>query len=439
MATFTGVTITITPPGLAPLVVNCTSAEAAQAGELSAVQGLTIAWGQSTPIDSQDAGRVELQLLSADPLPAPWESEVTIDGQIDGRPAVRLGRGWVASAKYRPRGELWLSRITLADVVGRAMATKPVAADATWPAEEVGDRLARIAAGAGWDLAEALAFSSTVAQTKVTSSATAYELADHALRSWPAAAVEGLEGLTGRVLDANRVTWPGYFTSDATPFPGAVDVGEEPLLVPASAIGSEWRGPDRASALTQVRYTTRDAAGATVDTVVPNPLGAVAGSTAELAVTADATLSTYHLANYRELLADVDGRALVTLEPGQLVTTQVDAATLEALVAVPGRAARAIRITGCPDDLDPFQTITAGTLTLDAGLSARLAITLQPTRLAGVRPLRWSDWPRVGDLPPADVADDRTYVPATFDRLDHTLTARQTQAVAHPRRDRYMS
>lgn len=436
MAAITALAITITPPGLAPVTVNCTSAEAAAGGATTAVEQVTVAWGQPTPIDSQEPGRLDFQLVSADPLPAPWESEVTIDASIDGRPSVRIGRGWVSSAKYRPYGDLWLSKITLTDVIGRASATKAPAA-ATWPSEETGDRIARIVLAAGWDVDgdEVLDFSATVAPAKVTTSDTIYDLLDRALRAWPAAAVEGATGITAAYLNADVITWQGHFISDGVPFDTTINpAATTPVDLDAAVIGSIWRGPDRASALTQIRYTTRDAAGEAVEHVLTT--SGVAGSTAELAIAADVTYDSNHAANYRELLADIDGRALVVLDPGPIRLQDLDAATVEALIAVPGRAARPIHIANCPDDVDPFQTLTAATLTIDPKLKSTLDATLKPTRLRGVRPLRFSDWPTTGDLPPTDVADDRTYEPATFNRCG-TITAAQTQTVSHPRRDRY--
>lgn len=435
MATITAVNVLVVTPDGQEFTVNTTLAAAAEAGELSAVDQVVIAWGQSTPIDSQDAGRIELTLTSSTPNPAPYDSEVTITASVNGFPAILIAHGWVLTSRYAPRGDLWLTRLVLTDVLGRSEATK-LPTDELWPAESVHDRLARIETAAGWSCLEDVYGPEPAAPVNVATSDTVKELAERTLRVLPAALVEGAEAMTSRKLAGALIQWPGWYV-------GTVPIHYDPLVVmdhgltpvdiPGAAIGSLWRGDDRSSLITQIRYTTvsTETVGDRVDTTLQNP-NAPVGATAELLVAADTYYDDDDAARYLELLAGL--RRLVTLDPGPIMLNQVGVATLSLLIGIPQRAGVPLRIVDCPVDLDPFQTVVAGTLTIDKGLKAKLDVTLKPTAIAGARPLRFSDFPGPGDIPPT--TSERGYVAATFGNAGQ-LTAAYSRSISNPRPDRY--
>lgn len=436
MATITAVTVTITTPAGQVITLNTTDAGEAAAGVASAVDALTVSWGQPTPLDHQQPGRLAFTVLTAVPDPVPWESEVVITASVDGRPAVPIGHGWVDATSWRrgPRG-LWLTTVTLADVLARAAASKMPAA-ATWPVQLAADRRAAITSAIGWDPFDTTPnpvwADGAASITKVSPSDTALDLAARLHFGSYALLIEGTAGIRARMIRCTALIWPadsGGVQQDAYLFPYGPPAE---VAVPAGAIEDTARQRDRTAALTRIRYGYLTAAGDKAEEVIPNP-APVPGSTAEIAVTADqAGVGAASRRYLQATMAGLRGAALVALEPGRIRLDLLPAATVEQLIQIPARSGLRVTITDCPADLDPWQTLTAATLTV-AGVNgeckATLTATLRPSAFCGDQPLRWSDCPT-----PTDPAAG--YDPATFGRMG-AITAAQCGRISTPRSDRY--
>jgi hypothetical protein len=434
-------TLTLRPPGGAAVTINTDDRDDAIAGDTSAIRAATVTWGRSSVRDHQNAGRVTVVLRAAELLAVPFDSELSLSLSLNGRPAVLVAHGWVESMTYTgpdTRGR-WEHSITCATIVGRAAAT--TITGQTWPNQFIGDRLTAIQAAAPIQLLDPAALLPAQGpQAPLTiDSDNALDLIQRAYASLPTLVVEGATGLIHGGGLGRGITYPFvYGSGDVTPGYLSAVTTPIPLPIAAAAVGAAPRQVDRSTMLTGVTVTTKDATGAQITTRYAN--AGVSTSSADTAITTDAILTLASSALRRQilhLLAENTTPTPVLSGQVPILLDQLDPATVEALIAIPGRMSAVLAIDGGPVDLEPLQairdatlTIADGRLTLDAGL--------EPARLAGVRPVRWSDFPDTDTL--TDPTSPGHYAVAQFAHLDtvnhyvysRAMTAARLRAILRP-------
>lgn len=416
MADITNVTVTVTPPATiektalgdhivrpgVPFDLNTADPNAAYTGNPPAVvDSITIGWGCGYPGSSQRPGHIGLTVRSAEPNPIPYDSLIEITASINDGAPVMIGRGWVDSAEWQPHrlnhaDVVWTTRLGLIDSLGRLAATK--AGVETWPQEDAQIRAYRILTAAnlstrgvgGANLVGPIQVSGEDLYTLVIETLT--------LPDGHTAVIETTIGIG--VRDINTA----IAFDDQAPGNPVLNGNPDLLPLPAAALGAPRRTIDRTSSITQitVEYAT-DTDRESVTYLPPNPVA--------LGQSSDLHLSTAALGpepdwgrKARARLADLAGTPHVILDPIQVRTKMLDPTTLAAIISIPTvptvgritgiRAGRPLRIDGAAhDDFAPHQTIIAGDLVIAAGYKTRLTLTVMPTALSGVRPMRWSDFP----------------------------------------------
>lgn len=411
MAAVTAVTITITTPAgtVIPLNVTATDNAARRGTTPSAVEQITIRWGQPSPRDGQTEGDLSLTLWTAQPTAIPYESLIEIRAQIDGRPAVLIGRGWCAAVKWLPQqvtidgqtSTVYLTRLTCATVITRAAAMKAAADDVLWAGETEAARLARYDAAAGVAILDRASLGagriSHGSARKVSASSSLLSVFAAAVAGFRRVAAEAVGGLGAADLPGGIVNWSNgssatYVTSIPSNYAGTPAPVVAPPALPAAAIEDAWRGPDRTSLINRIVVASPEGGAGEVMERVFVPATPPTRSISEAHMDVESFMLGGVDRWVAALLAD-GATPAVTLDPTPVRPDRLPPATFEALIAIASRAARHVQITDCPPDLDPWQVVTAGTLTIGAGLTTTLELTLHPATLAGCRPVRFSDSP----------------------------------------------
>jgi len=240
----------------------------------------------------------------------------------------------------------------------------------------------------------------------------------------------GAADLPGAFLD-----WPHTEVMEPGPEAGAYvsTIGDlttpavQPLNIPAAAVEETWRGPDRTATITRIIHVARDTfTGEPAENVITPTVEPAVRSSSELRIDADVPYSLDEWA--WALLNDMAAaQPAVMLEQTRIRLADLPAATVEALIGIPGRAARDLQIDDCPDDLDPFQLVTTGRLTIASGLTATLDVTLQPASLAGCRPIRWSETRTETRFRQCNIPDRPATLWLTANRVRQIMTPTELQ------------
>lgn len=430
MATITAVTVTITTPAGQVITLNTTDADQAALGVPSAVQGVSVGWSQSAVLAHQDAGRTTVVVFTPNPRAITWESLLEVTAQVDGRPAVLIGRGWVDQLSWRPYSTGYLVTVGAAGVISRAQATKLPAI--VCPEEYASARVPRINTAAGWTVSTDLATPLDLAPLTIPEGTTAYDAlaqiaGDLPQVGFPGIAVERAAGigLATPSSKADSLSWPRYDGTDAY-----VTKRDDRLEVDAGAIGDADRQLDRAQAINTAKIAQPASYTDPTRPVTTYTDPATAGqSTAEVSLTRDLPAGAGPaVTGIRSMLHDLAtcGPA-VSLGTVPVVVRLLSALQLERAISMDTRGAQLLRILGgVPTDVDPLQIILAGTFTIKAPhLAPALTVTLASGRLAAIRPARFSDCPTV----------DGTFLRPRFSKMG-TVRASETLPINSPDRTR---
>lgn len=414
-------TLTLTPPGGDPITVNVN--DATDAGQLTAIAELGITWGMPSGRDHQDPGTITATFLLDIPDAIPWESRLDAHLAVDGRPPMLIAQGWaqviVETRIDRPAGPVYRYSVSCTDILGRGQAARLAATP--WPAEDPVTRLGRIVQ------ASPIALDGNPAP---------YLWAGHRQPSLNVAARDVDNASALEVLRAttfpdlipevlieavNGIAYappPGtLILRDAI---GAWDVwrlGGQPTI-PASAVELTTRTTSRATVVDQVVLSVArqwvDAEGVTQTAgldVTVRPTTARGTSTGSHTITADTAIVTaaqdtpvsasdikdWAAVRWARNLLELNASPCPVLAPARLDVAQLDASQIRQFTAIATRPFIRVTIDGVTEaSVSPYQRVIGGTITYRAG---QLAITaqLEPTRVTGSRPMRWSDWPHAGD------------------------------------------
>lgn len=414
MSAITAVSITATTPAGTVLQLNTTDAAAARAGTPSAVQGVSVEWSQDSLWDHQSAGRLIVTIFAADPRLIPWESLVEVSAQVDDRPAIKIGRGWVAGLTWstyravRPDGSIvagYLITLDCAGVLERAAATKLAAIAGVQ--ESTGDRVAKINAAAGWAVSGALAAGYTLAPLAIAAGTSARDalasIAATAGAFWPGSMVERSTGIAFASVIADYLVMP---TSAAT----AAFISKQitrPVTIPSGVIKQAGRALDRAGAVNKATIQAPATLTSTTraDTVV-TAIGASPFSTAEVTVTVDNDSAANMVTRVKAVLSELTAYPAAELQETGILIDRLPAADVERILGMDTRGLLPVVVTSCPTDVDECQHLAGGKLTIIAGdpMTATLSATLRSSRLANVRPVRFADLPTAPVASPVAVA-----------------------------------
>ena len=459
-------TVTVTPPGGAPVVLNTTDPATAETGAvLSAVDALAVSWGASSGRDHPDPGSIALRIRHAAPDAIAYESLIEAQLQVDGRPAVLVARGWASVLTQHQRRRLdgttlWLTDVQAVDVLGLAAAVR--LASLPWPAEGLTSRLPRINTASPVPLVATMPADardapspSAALRSRDVDNADALEIIRITAssgapvtigteRAWlPGFAHEGPAGVTVDGLAGITLAWlPVQF----------VPVRHRPpVTLPAAAVERTAATTSRASVLDQVgvSLTPRltDAAGVRdldpADAIV-RPAVRRQRSTSAHTITTDhwagvateeetLTVDDIPAPNRRWALALIAEAATpVPIPDAATIDLELlPAATVELLTGIGSRGNVVTAIDPPTPPVDQYQRVLGGRLTYRHGRPA-LVVDTEPAQLAGARPMRWSDWPKAGygPLDPPRFSDLRT-PPAGI----APLTAAETRCMNMPALD----
>lgn len=414
MIPFTNAVVTITHQGQS-LVINTTDAEAATVGQVpSAIDTIDVAWSRASARDHSDPSTGTLTLVLAEerhPV-IRWDALVTIEGDVydpaDGTAfPVLVWRGWITQTTWERRTvrhpatgawvTTWRHTVTMTDLVGRAGSTK--IGDTPWPAEGATERLARVEAKSPYPLISPdIVVLAPVAARDVDN----IEL----LEPVRAAVVADLRwihdsdtGLVAQDLPGNALAFMwGQSSGGRSGDAFLVDLD-------AAWIVDAPRTEDRQTRVTAVtiNYVFQPTVGDEPEDRTLYIRDSSAVATSELQLDTDlrqTEVFTYqgkltYLRSWADSLIELTSEPIAVLGETELRPDLVGNGRLANLIDLTnGRRTRTwVQLVNAPDTIGVYQHVTGGHLTIDGRHGVRLAITMQPTVIAGQVQLVWSDWP----------------------------------------------
>ena len=386
-----------------------------------AVGDVTISWGQPTPRDHPEPGSIAFTLLvpdgALDEELLAYDTEVIIEGQFDvwtasgwqqwrqldldppgWNPVIApLARGWLTrwtrSSRLRDDGRRSYS-ISCIDVLGRAAATRLAASP--WPSGGTSEqRVAAInASSPSGPLLEAGSY--VTGEAYDVDSAPALDVIR---RHCPIAYSTGER--IGGIQTWRRPNVNARYTDGEIWFTGLGGITLNP--VQADMVEDTGREMDRTNVVSDVSVTAYWELETQRRTVTwRDP--AVAYSSSKHSVDTDERITNNPYTGDQITATATWAKALIAesrtaarrLRAGhriRLGLERIDDDCGDLFLLGPRAAARILDITDAPDDLDHFQYVTGGTLTIH-GLDMTLTLDTFPARLFGVRPMRYIDLPR---------------------------------------------
>lgn len=372
-----------------------------EAGALSAVNGFAISWGSPTARDHPEAGshRLEFEASPANAAALTLDTRINVNCLIDGVYTVNLLVAWVESAD-RHKTKAGRRRITpeLADWYGRASATKLAALP--WPPHNQVQRFQAInsASPSGLLCDWFKASDQITLLPRDVDNADALDVIRRTIA--PQRAAAGYAGFKPIGLPGN--VYNGPVTIQGTTQPATITPHPHKVItVPAAALEDTPEFLDRSSYITQARYSTAywTTAGGRGDDVTlvsrnPNPQKLTASvwtvesdrGVAQAGTTLPSEISWVATANLNPTWAR---------QPARVQLDQIDTQGLINLVGSDTRDAVILHIPDAPAGFDPYQTVIGGHLVgdYDQPIPLTLTVRLEPTRLTGARPMKFSDFP----------------------------------------------
>ena len=399
--------------GTATAHINTTRADLLAAGVASAIETAKVSWARPHGLGHAEPSHAQLVVIcSTGQLQAiRWDARVEVD-VTEGGTTTRVIAGWITGYNrtlYR-RGKispLYRVAVTVEDVTARLAAL--LVGDTPWPAYQLAnDRLARIGQLTGGLVTAAVYPPSDPSDQKPTCGprdvdrVPALDLVEScAVPGWVTAPTNAGRQLTLKPVPGTSLRWPAEVAGGYIFPPSATPGGAEPVAISANQIGDVPRTLDRTAAVNRVAWTHTkvqsgsDPATAELVTGTDQWLGDTGRAAGEIAWSSDVLYTGNPVDNpVPKLAARVLAENATPTEAleGAAPIYQMPSALMHTLIDVDRRALTTINITDRPPDVEQFQRVVAGTLTIERGQLA-LALTMQPARLSGLRPARISDAP----------------------------------------------
>ena len=400
-------------------VINTTSAHADDIDELTAVDRLTISWSHPNARLHEEAGSLRISLRHPVAGVITLGSKLTVAVVVDSV-LIELGSWWVQSVEWRrlPSGA-WLHAVDAVDTVGLAAGIR--LASTPWPADQdLEQRVDAINAASpitlveppGWD-----GFNAPLLGRDVDN-ADALDIIQRTAATWGRCALAGVDGIVLHAPAATRII-VGHYMTPSVPVSSIVERGPAPVTLPANVIESAPRGLSRAGLITvaRINFWIEDLdTGETSEAARSWRNPAPGQPTASLIIDTDfrhTTSAAWPLDPADAYLGDMAAIAAGIAAEGSTPRPQLTAARivvdqlpqLADLISIHTRTRIILTISGAPADVDPTVHIAAGAISIRAGRLA-LQLTLAPAITAGLRPMRWSDWPTPTTVPDPPIMGD---------------------------------
>ncbi|MFT3877420.1 MAG: hypothetical protein QM708_13505 [Propioniciclava sp.] len=405
---------------LGTLTINTTSADAAHEGTLTAVESLTVDWARPSLRGHEEPGTLTLTLRHPRPGLIALGDRIAAWCTPTATAPLSLGAWWVESCTWAqaPSGA-WIYEVTATNAIGRASGVRLAASP--WPSGWVrlADRIASINAASPFTLvAHDTSADTAVLLGRDVDSADALDIIQRTAMSYGRFAVAGPHSIALARPAATHVRMPRY----EPPRPPAVlvDRGRPPAPLPASRVENSGRELSRRGLVTAVKVSyhlldldsgdTTEEARSWRSPAAHLPPAALAFDTDLLVETSAADPldpATVHLGAPGSIAAGIaaEGTTPRPLLAPARCAVGLGGLPLTDLIEIGHRASAILTLDGAPADLERLVHIAASTIHIARGRLA-LSVTLAPAATAGVRPLRWTDFPTPTDVP---------YQPATLD------------------------
>ncbi|MFT3876190.1 MAG: hypothetical protein QM708_07200 [Propioniciclava sp.] len=395
------------------ITVNTTSGAAANLGILTAVGALTCEWSHPNARTHEEPGSLSLTLRYPTPGLIHLDSKLHISCRVHNA-TLDLGSWWVESVHARRTSDAWIYKIAAANAVGRAAGIRLAASP--WPAADVRlrDRIAQI------NHASPIALldpddDSPEHQWLVArdvDAADALEIIHRTASSYARLAVASSTGIALVHPDGTHIRVPRH--DPPHPPAAVVSRGAPPAVLSASRVEDAGRDLSRRGLVTVVRVTfyVADRDTGDVSETSRNWRSPQARHLPTASLTIDTDLefettaahpldpSTVVLPEIGPFAAGIAGEGTT---PRPVLTAArlavgLDDVPWDAVLDVRRRTTTIFFLDPVPADLDPAVYISAGTIEIAAG-QLTASVTLAPAVTAGIRPMRWSDWPTPADVP----------------------------------------
>lgn len=412
--------ISMKPPGGAWTTVATTLA----GSNAVAVGDVEITWGQPTPRDQPDPGKIAFTLLVPDNSPAEtllaYDTEVLIEAELDTYYQASNGIGaWTQKIEYYPTyntwwplGRGWLTswtrtthrrpdgrrayNITCIDIIGRAAATHLAATP--WPNTHTpAQRVAAInAASPSGPLLDPTALNITTEAYDVDNATALDVLGRHCPIN-----ILLVETATG-IVPLTRPNRNPRYTGNELQF--SVAGGVNAITVQADMIEDTGREMDRTSVISEVSvnaYWGTETSRREQTWRAPTAAYSSSRHNVDTDQRLDPTNLQPKVATWANGIIKESRTARRRLPAGHRIRLGLERPNNSlTMLFLLGQRARnlMLKIQGAPPDLDPLQYITGGTLTIHNN-TLRLALDTNPAALFGMRPLRYSDLPRTSLRP----------------------------------------
>jgi|GEM_PF-5283798 len=400
------------PDNWIPLVVNTTDAELARAGEVTAVESVTVAWSRPHGLGLLQAGSASITLTVGDDQLAwiTWDAIVDVSIPIGSgsNPDIALVYGWVTGwTRDRLPGGLWRVKLTVEDVVARAAAA--VAGDTPWPLEAANTRIMHInQASPVGGLVQIGPYPSGYASAAArdVDSRSVLDLIERTCAPTWTTTYTNRGGLVAIVpMPGTAIAWPRlvYGVQVAA---SAAPSGPAPVALDASQVEDVPRALSRSSMVNRVAWThthgyVPDGQSATVyEDTTETWHGDLDRSASSIALPGgDITyMDPDTMAAFCGRVIAENATPAESLD-GDITLVNLTAAQMDGLFDTNSRGTVTMFIIDAPDDVDPIQRVIGGAVTIERG-RLKAAVRLQPARLSGLRPARFTDAPdtTAGDL-----------------------------------------